>query len=261
MGEVRTMFCIQCRRTFLAPYRPPSSPPQRFCTRQCHGIYRKGKRMVCRRPVVPRTCAYCGKPFVPKVKQRRADGQVSEFVLHQSKARFCCHAHANRWRGDQAIAAHNGQEPPWKEQARQRSRAYKLVQKAIARGEVPFPEGWSIHDPDVKAWADVRIAEIDQRNEDRRRYAARSNWPASLSLRQVQILNVLAATGLPTKMTQIAAVIGLRPNDCAKHVKALTGAGLVVRISTGNAATYTLGPVALSILEEKVKCEGNDVTN
>jgi hypothetical protein len=113
-----------------------------------------------------------------------------------------------------------------------------------------------------------------------RRYAARNGWPEDLRPRAVQILNLLAGSGLPLTRRMIARGIGLPWIDSRRSLKSndpegsylahLVKRGLVLRLprarpvhGEGRGRTcdlYALGPVALGILEERARCERNEST-
>jgi DNA-binding CsgD family transcriptional regulator len=92
-------------------------------------------------------------------------------------------------------------------------------------------------------------------------YARRSGWPAGLQARSVQVLNLLAAVGLPLTKREIGRVLGLSQVDPYLHE--LIEGGLLTALpnwkpgsGTGRRG-YTLGPAALSLLEERAKCEAS----
>lgn len=112
-----------------------------------------------------------------------------------------------------------------------------------------------------------------------RRFARANGWPEDLRPREVQILNVLAARGVPMSRLELAAAIGMRTDRMGSNgTLALLGScngpggtytaslmrrGLVV--SLGRLATvmgqgkgrsrhlYALGPLALSILQSRAE--------
>jgi hypothetical protein len=117
-----------------------------------------------------------------------------------------------------------------------------------------------------------------------RRYAVENGWPAELRPREVQILNVLADRGVPMTKHELAEAIGM-PTSATFA----TGKRRILLASNGPGGTYTadllrrcmlqrikravsgrgrganldlyiLGPAALSILEERAKCESNPIT-
>jgi hypothetical protein len=117
-----------------------------------------------------------------------------------------------------------------------------------------------------------------------RMYAVESGWPEDLRPREVQILNVLAAKGVPMTRRELAAAIGMKsdPADYCRgqrnllsgngpggtYTASLARRGLVTILARlgptcgaqGKGAgrrisLYMLGPVALQILEEASKCQ------
>lgn len=104
----------------------------------------------------------------------------------------------------------------------------------------------------VREYKVIRRAEV---MKVRARFALRSGWPTHLTPKQVQALNVLAAVGAPVRHRKITQALGYHPHT-ALGLKALAGEGLVLIFGDSNASrTYTLGPVALAILEERAKWE------
>lgn len=102
-----------------------------------------------------------------------------------------------------------------------------------------------------------------------RRYAAENGWPEDIRPRAVQILNLLAATGVPLTRRQICDGIGMKWKGSRKslvsndkkgtYLQALADRGLVVRLGRvcqgegkgKSSYLYTLGPEALRILQER----------
>jgi hypothetical protein len=116
-----------------------------------------------------------------------------------------------------------------------------------------------------------------------RRYAVENGWPEDLRPREVQVLNVLAARGVPLSLVEIVEAIGMRTdkrNSVHGGPSLLTGngpggtytaslarRGLVLELrnsgvsrrasgkgSSRKSSLYTLGPSALAILQERAKC-------
>jgi hypothetical protein len=115
-----------------------------------------------------------------------------------------------------------------------------------------------------------------------RRFAARNGWPEDLRPREVQILNALAARGVPMTRPELARAIGMRTDreDRPGHVALLAGngpggtytasllrRGLLVALKRASVVhgrgkrrsrdLYALGPAALAILEERARCPSN----
>lgn len=115
-----------------------------------------------------------------------------------------------------------------------------------------------------------------------RRYARENGWPEDLRPREVQVLNALAARGVPMTKPELAAAIGMPTSEAFRSGKrrvllsgngpggtytaSLSRRGLIV--SLGRLATvagrgrgrsrclYALGPVALAILQRRADgCE------
>lgn len=115
-----------------------------------------------------------------------------------------------------------------------------------------------------------------------RLYAIENGWPADCRPREVQILNVLAASGTPMTNIEIATAIGMRTDRIqtngqpailvgngpgGTYTASLIRRGLVLALkqagpqkkTTGKGcgrrkSLYTLGPAALAILQERAKC-------
>ncbi len=84
--------------------------------------------------------------------------------------------------------------------------------------------------------------------EDGRDYVRRSGWPDTVTLTQAQLLNVLAALGLPTPARELAPLIR-RSEDCVRaSLSALIPLELVIRTNPG---VYALGVAALQLLENR----------
>lgn len=128
---------------------------------------------------------------------------------------------------------------------------------AIERGELDLPPKWTIRDEAVARW----LERYDEEARLAESYAARSGWPPHLTARQTQVMNVLAAAGLPTRSKELAACIGISWEALVFHLQKLRKQGLVslVKIGVGNAGrAYTLSPSALSMLLERTECESRE---
>lgn len=106
-----------------------------------------------------------------------------------------------------------------------------------------------------------------------RDFASRHGWPEDLRPRSVQILDLLASTGVPLTRRQIADGLGmpwkgsrasLRSNDPeGSYLAHLTARGLVLRLPRvvkgackgGACDAYALGSAALAILRERAALE------
>lgn len=98
----------------------------------------------------------------------------------------------------------------------------------------------------------MQSAAVEESRRRRRGYAERSGWPADLSARQVAVLNLLAAVGLPLRLGEINQAFGLYSRGGAwAAVKALLERGLVARMGNGMPQAFVLSPGALSIVEER----------
>jgi hypothetical protein len=107
------------------------------------------------------------------------------------------------------------------------------------------------------------------------KFARNNGWPENLRPREVQILNVLAARGVPMTRLEIAQGIGMRTDreDRPGHLAVLTGngpggtytaslmqQGLLLKLKRAasgfgqgkNRDLYYLGPAALAILEARI---------
>jgi len=204
-----------------------------YCSKPCAGLGKTKPRPI-------QHCLQCGQPF-----QRLAIQQ------------FCTTQCAGRYRGQQRRALHDG-PPAWKIRHQQFSRDFKLVQKAIRRGELSLPEGWRMDDAAVQAWVAERRRLIDQEREDARQYANRSGWPAAVGPRGVQLLNLLAHLGLPVSAAAIAKTVGILVGTCRKWLKELMREGWVIGLGPSSAQRFTLGPLALEILKERAKWEASE---
>lgn len=113
------------------------------------------------------------------------------------------------------------------------------------------------------------------RTQAYRKYAVENGWPANCRPREVQVLNVLAAAGVPLTMLEISERIGMRTDKVNKngsrplltgngkggtYTASLARRGLVTRLRLmapprpGNKKRrdlYCLGPGALAILERR----------
>ncbi len=115
-----------------------------------------------------------------------------------------------------------------------------------------------------------------------RKYAAANGWPEDCRPREVQILNVLAARGVPMSKREIAEAIGM-PTDTTfrsgkrrillagngpggTYTASLLRRGLLCRLARAGVVSgrgkgrsvdlYVLGPAALSLLEARA-CQNN----
>lgn len=109
-----------------------------------------------------------------------------------------------------------------------------------------------------------------------KRFAVENGWPEDLRPREVQILNVLAAKGVPMTRFELATAIGMRTDRIGgngglalligngpggTYTASLTRRGLLSRIKRvvsgkGKGTSrdlYYLGPAALTILEERAR--------
>jgi DNA-binding IclR family transcriptional regulator len=105
-------------------------------------------------------------------------------------------------------------------------------------------------------------------------FAKESGWPDDLRPRAVQILNLLASHGMPLTRKQIAEKIGmpwkgsrksLHSNDKeGSYLANLQARGLVIKLGKiantncgrgSGVSLYTLGPKALSILQQRASNE------
>jgi hypothetical protein len=107
-----------------------------------------------------------------------------------------------------------------------------------------------------------------------RKFALANGWPADTKAREVQILNLLAAAGVPLTKRQIAEGIGARTDMIGcngslcllkdqnnSYTGSLVRRGLLIRLPKAftihgqgkgrSQDLYALGPVAISILEER----------
>ncbi len=88
-------------------------------------------------------------------------------------------------------------------------------------------------------------------------YAARSGWPTDLTNCHVRILNCLAAIGVPTSVNDIAQAIHAASPTVCSFARNLYCRELLARIRdpyNHHRFLYMLGPLALTILEDAVKC-------
>jgi hypothetical protein len=111
-----------------------------------------------------------------------------------------------------------------------------------------------------------------------RLFALANGWPEDLRPREVQILNVLAARGVPMTRLELAAAIGMRTDreDRPGHLAIMSGngpggtytasllrRGLIAKLKRAasgfgygaNRDLYFLAPAALAILEERARCQ------
>lgn len=117
-----------------------------------------------------------------------------------------------------------------------------------------------------------------------RNFAKENGWPEDLRPREVQVLNALAAQGVPMTRQELAAAIGMRsdPGEYARgqrnllcgngkggtYTASLARRGLVTILphsgplaggsgkgSGRRVSLYLLGPAALAILEARAQCE------
>ena len=117
------------------------------------------------------------------------------------------------------------------------------------------------------------------------KYACENGWPEDLRPREVQILNVLAARGVPMNRLELSAAIGMRTDRMGGNgtLALLTGngpggtytasllkRGLLSKVTRGFLVSglgkgrsrdlYFLGPFALEILQRRALCEKTDPT-
>lgn len=112
-----------------------------------------------------------------------------------------------------------------------------------------------------------------------RNYAVENGWPAELRPREVQILNVLAAAGVPLSKLQLCRAIGMPEGQAFRSGKrrillasnsaggtytaSLARSGLITRLKRAlpgrgkgrSYDLYVLGPTALIILQRRALCE------
>lgn len=219
--------CQQCGRVFKPHHR---GQPGLFCSGKCAGL---GKTKV----VPVRQCVHCGRDFQRPGKQR-----------------FCSTVCASRWRGIQHRTRLEG-PPAWKQRHREFSRDYKLVHKALASGELTLPEGWAFTDDAVQQWLRSKREAVEREREQARQYAGRSGWPDHLGPRRVQILNLLAHLGVPVRVKQMATALGIGPSSVRKQLDRLLRQGWVIGLGLSRAQTFTLGPTALSVQQERLTWE------
>lgn len=108
-----------------------------------------------------------------------------------------------------------------------------------------------------------------------RRYAAENGWPGDLRPRSVQVLNALAAGGVPMTRRQLAAAIGMPDDVCPRDLLVsndpeggvlphLMARGLAIALpragpygkpgrGSRRVNLYTLGPAALAILRSRLE--------
>lgn len=259
--------CEQCSN----PFEPKHRRRGRFCSRACANARGLAKPI---RGILPRPCHQCGVAFKPhhrgqpglfcsrkcaglgktKVIPLRQCPHCGQDFQHPGDRQFCSIACANRWRGRQRTAGRNG-PPAWKQRHREFSRDYKLVHKALASGELILPEGWVFSDDAVQQWLCRKREAIDREREQARQYADRSGWPARLGPRGVQILNLLAHLGVPARVKQMATALGIGPSSVRKQLDRLLRQGWVIGLGLSRAQTFTLGPTALSVQQERLTWE------
>lgn len=113
------------------------------------------------------------------------------------------------------------------------------------------------------------------------RFAERNGWPEDVRPREVQILNALAARGVPMSKRELCAAIGMSDRAAFRsgnrrillsgngpggtYTASLAARGLIVRLVRAGTVVergkghsvdlYVLGPAALAILEARAKCE------
>jgi hypothetical protein len=104
---------------------------------------------------------------------------------------------------------------------------------------------------------------------ERERFAEASGWPKHISPKAVAMLNLLAAVGVPLTTYEMSACLpGARreTNHLSRYTAKLLSVGLVVAVTVRRPGrngrpqvrgvpAYTLSPLALSLLEERAKCE------
>lgn len=239
---IQPKVCNYCGRVFKPHHR---SYRALFCSRPCAG---KAKA----KPRPEFTCQHCGHQFSPTYVDRSQGGEKKRY--HHQPRKFCSVACNARWYAKQRLALHDG-PPPWKELHRQYSRDFKLVQKAVARGEIELPDNWNLHDPCVQQWVQLRRREIEAEEEAACSYATRSGWPADLGPRRIQVLNLLAHLGVPVGAKELIGVLRLNLQVCQNYLRELHDLGWVSKSRRGRCLAYFLSPFALTTLEERSKCE------
>jgi len=106
-----------------------------------------------------------------------------------------------------------------------------------------------------------------------RQFAIESGWPDTMRPRQVQILNILARSGVPMTKKELADEMVITPktfsngNGRSSYMGELVRQGFVIRIRRGKQILgkgsgksvdyYALGPVALETLIRRAKCQHN----
>lgn len=266
--------CLNCGEMF-SQFTKSRNHQGIYCSRKCRDEHWAVK---------PVACPQCGREFVPKIVKKGVRQQhCSRACFHQSIAAtpaICrlCGKEFDREGNYRRVycsmackgrASRGESSPNWKggswQDFKKTFRDYVRVRSAVARGEASFPDGWSIGDPEVQAWLSQYEAARDDAAAAQKAYASESGWPESLDPRSVSILNALAASGIPTKMTDLASILGTRRWNIDQRLRGLRRMGLVSVVrgacpfktkedgsgAVQNAPGYMLSAMALSMLERK----------
>lgn len=249
------LVCRTCQREFLVR-RCMANRGQVYCSRSCARGIPPGEL-----GSLSRVCQWCKKGF-----------NSSRSKVQGGKARFCSRTCSGKWRAAHGVLP-NGHV---------RSVAFDREVAEL------FSAGWSIHDiagllgcshsPVAAVVAEGHLRKTEKHKERVRakwdawrvQYVSQSGWPEHLSIRAVQILNCLAAVGVPLTWQELAVTIATPGMARLCHNRRRNGGKaspgplgqlladqliLVLPNYQNRRIGYALSPKALAILEDRAKCE------
>lgn len=215
-------------------------PSQKFCSKEC---YQPGSSQY----PSQRTCPVCSQSFQVTYRQKN-----NRFCSSTCRGKFFSGPRCLTWK-------HGNHDDPI-------FRAITgIVRTSAARYGITVPPGGNPDSPEAR--------EVLRRYEEDMtalgNFAIASGWPADLHFREVQILNTLAAVGLPLPSRELRAAIGIRTGSgMVPYFRALLARGLLICLPRGArrplpqsgsvpVPVYALSSAALAVLEERVKCQAN----
>lgn len=245
--------CFGCGVTFH-----PRHKEQSFCTRQCWRLHGTSQ---CRQTV---QCKVCNNLFITyKTSQSHCSITCLTFARKKAeeksksdRAKKCC------WCG--VIFITEQAKPKQRFCSRQCSGLSRLIcyefkcancNKVVKR-------------PTSRRRCEIEYCSLDCHNASRvysnhsgaRQFIQASGWPGICRLSCIKVLNCLAAIGIPATASELAKIT--ESGSITNVLGMLVRLEMVVVIPNWQKSSgprfrsgYTLSPYALSILEERAKCE------
>lgn len=222
-------------------------------------------------PRVGRTCKICGASFIGTPKRRRCPACIQEKRYSAKKTKPSLHCvvcgklcqntgpgpHrrtcSDACRSEKMAARKKGQKKNLLcqycgEEFRQRSRKKRLCCYRQECNKLA-----------TEAKRIVRQASDREFIQNARKdFAIKNGWREDLLPVAVMILNLLARKGMPLTAMEIGKELSLKYQSFGRYISELRRRGLLIRFIRftlkSKIVTYSLGPVALTILEERVEC-------